>query len=257
MRAYRPYDTSANDKGHSKQGTECHLRQGKGIPQTYHSKFVVEIGQQAKRHGRNLRNAHEENGVKVRKARKHASPRRHSAQQMMKDEDDPVVPNVRIVRVLHLVAEEEQENPLRGRSVREHPPAVSVLGHGIGAAERVFPHVVEDDVRIGHPHPRNGEGGHEVDADVTGEDVTVPLDLEDGMNVLQSLKRISHSMLQTSQYQNDDEYSNDGGEDSRGQILLIGNAVLGVGIPVGLFGVLLGRRTEGRRRQKQRVLLLD
>lgn len=195
VRANRPQHAPTYDERHGKDDAHDQLGLGEGIAQPDDAELVVKVGQHAQNARADLANAHEEDGKHVTTARVHGPPCRCSREQVMEDEDDAVVPYPRIVRVLDLVGQEQEEGLLGGGMVRVHPSLVGGRTHGIGPSKGVRPDFVQY-VRVADAHDGDGQAGHGIDANVAGEDVPIPFALgEKGMDVLVRFEDVTEGLL--------------------------------------------------------------
>ena len=132
---------------------------------------------------------------------------------MMCNEFWPIIPNDRIVCVLNLIRKEEETDPCGLWLVLEHPVfvrshqlglAVLVrLAIGIGSKECRIDDILHQMPRL-PPQVRYDEATECVDADVSRQDVTVRLVVEDRVEILIVRKDLSQRHFDDDQKSNND-----------------------------------------------------
>jgi len=121
----------------------------------------------------------------------------------MKYKLDTVVPHDGVVHVFHLVREENQGDVLRRGVVSEYAFFVTSRRHGVFAVKHVRYHVVTHRVHVFEAQVGYGQATKRVDADVTGDNLSIIFILEYGVRVLKREEKKSKKLLRGNKYQHD------------------------------------------------------
>lgn len=191
-----PRNDPTNDKSHDKEDRQDNLEGWQGLGESPHAVHIIKVGQETEDSRGNFGQANKEKGIKIGNFGSHAPVGGQAGKDVMKDKFGSVIEENRVVEIFDLVTQEKETNAIRGRIIRQGSVQVGRLDENcttttfLGAAcFLLFDRRVQVPNTFVLTNAQKAQKGtnaatQRVHTNVTGQDASIQVILQQGMKVL-------------------------------------------------------------------------